>query len=475
MSTARVSHRALAWIAAVTAVVWASSGAIHPLIVAIGPKPVAFQPPRVAFEAAALPAPNKLLAAAGITEASQLRYVAVDGRAALQVQPAGQAERQGERQGERIYLDALTGNAIADADRARAVALARHYSGEQTATVLDTRLVEHFDRDYPWINRLLPVWAVAFEGRAGTVVYVDTGGDRLGTMSGSSKRYWQGLFQTLHTLSFIEVPYLRPAAVGLMVGLFFATTVFGAALLLKRGGLQRSRRFHRRLATVAVLPALLFPATGLFKLATDQLPGTTPPQPPAISTAQLSALPFNADDGALIEAVAVPVFGGAPVWRVVARRGEALNLWLTEADGTAIAGDDETLARRLASGAFGVEVSTPATLISAFDRDYGFANKRLPVWRAGGPAGQTWYFETRSGLVAAQLGGPYAALKESQGLLFNLLHKGHFLDPLGITPNQRNLLMSLLAVTVVLTALFGIAIRLRGRRPVAIPRQEQSA
>lgn len=457
MSTARGAHRALAWIAAVTAVVWASSGAIHPLIVAIGPKPVAFQPPRVAFQAAAFKAPNAVLTAAGIAEASQLRYVAVDGHAALQVQPQGQAER--------VYFDAVTGSPIADADRARAIVLARHYSGEQTGQVRDAKLIERFDRDYPWINRLLPVWAVAFADDTGTVVYVDTGGDRLGTISGSSKRYWQGLFQTLHTLSFIEVPYLRPAAVGLMAGLFFATAVFGAALLLKRGGLQRSRRFHRRLATVAVLPALLFPATGLFKLATDQLPGATSPQPPAIGTAQLSALPFKAGDGALIEAVAVPVFGGAPVWRVVAQRGEALNLWLTEADGTAIDGDDETLARRLASGAFGAEVSEAPMLISSFDRDYGFANKRLPVWRASGPAGQVWYFETRSGLVAAQLGGPYAALKESQGLLFNLLHKGHFLDPLGITPNQRNLLMSLLAATVVLTALFGIAIRLRaGRR-----------
>ncbi|WP_428381570.1 hypothetical protein [Nevskia ramosa] len=456
MSTVRRSHRALAWIAAVTAVVWASSGAIHPLIVAIGPKPVTFQPPQASFEAAAFKAPSAVLEAAGIGEASQLRYVAVDGHAALQVQPAGKAER--------VYFDAETGSPIANADRARAIALARHYSGEQTAAVRDAWLVEHFERDYPWINRLLPVWAVAFEDDIGTVVYVDTGGDRLGTLSGSSKRYWQGLFQTLHTLSFIEVPYLRPAAIGLMVGLFFATTVFGAAMLLRRGGAQASRRFHRRLAWIALLPALLFPATGLFKLLTDELPGQAAPLPPTIGTAQLSALPFKAGDGALSEAIAVPVFGGAPVWKVVALRDAKPEVRLSAADGSAIDGGDEALARRLASGAFGAEISEAPVLVSSFDRDYGFANKRLPVWRATGPSNQTWYFETRSGLVAAQLGGPYGELKQAQALLFNLLHKGHFLDPLGLTPNQRNLLMSGLAATIVLMALFGVAIRLRGRR-----------
>ncbi|WP_295686672.1 hypothetical protein [uncultured Nevskia sp.] len=456
MSAARRTHRALAWIAAVTAVVWASSGAIHPLIVAIGPKPVTFQPPQTSFEAAAFKAPNAVLEAAGIGEASQLRYVSIDGHAALQVQPAGKAER--------VYLDAQTGSPIANADRARAITLARHYSGEQTAPVRDAWLITQFERDYPWINRLLPVWAVAFEDDIGTVVYVDTGGDRLGTLSGSSKRFWQGLFQTLHTLSFIEVPYLRPAAIGLMVGLFFATTVFGAAMLLRRGGAQTSRRFHRRLAWIAVLPALLFPATGLFKLLTDELPGQAAPLPPAISTAQLSALPFKAGDGALIEAIAVPVFGGAPLWKTVALRDAKLVVRLNEADGTALDGGDEALARRIASGAFGKDLSEAPVLIGSFDRDYGFANKRLPVWRATGPANQIWYFETRSGLVAAQLGGPYGELKQAQALLFNLLHKGHFLDPLGLTPNQRNLLMSTLAATIVLMALFGIAIRLRGRR-----------
>lgn len=456
MSRARKLHRALAWTAAVTAVVWATSGAFHPLITAIGPKPVAFQPPASSFEAAALPAPAALLATAGISGASQLRYLAVDGRAALQVQPAGR--------GERVYLDAASGQPLADADRKRAIALARHYSGLADTAVAETRLVEQFERDYPWINRLLPVWAVRFEGADAVTVFVDTGSDRLGTMSDAPKRLWQGLFQTLHTLSFIEVPYLRVIAITALVGTLLITAGFGARLLLTRGGRQPARRWHRRLAWLAVLPALVFPATGLFKLLTGQIPVAPLPVPPNLATSALTALPFTAADGAIREAVAVPVIGGRPVWRVVAPRGEALNLWLSEADGTAINGDDEALARRIASGALGKPVTEPLSLISAFDRDYGFANKRLPVWRASADDGSGWYFETRSGVVAAQVGGPDGALAQTQALIFNLLHKGHFLDPLGVTPNQRNIVMSALAASIVLTALFGIALRRRASR-----------
>lgn len=449
-------HRTVAWTAAVTAVVWATSGAFHPLITAIGPKPVAFQPPAASFEAAALPAPAALLATAGIGDANQLRYLAVDGQPVLQVQPAGR--------GERLYLDAASGQPLADADRQRAIALARHYSGLTDRAVAETRLVEHFERDYPWINRLLPVWAVRFDGDDAVTVFVDTGSDRLGTMNDASKRRWQGLFQTLHTLSFIDVPYLRAIAITALVGTLFVTAGFGARLLLTRGGRQPARRWHRRVAWLAVLPALLFPATGLFKLLVGQLPTSPLPTPPRLATSALTALPFTAADGDIREAVAVPVIGGAPVWRVVAPRGEVLNLWLTEADGSAIAGDDELLARRIASGALGTPVTAPLTLISAFDRDYGFANKRLPVWRASADDGSGWYFDTRSGVVAAKVGRPDGALAQSQATLFNLLHKGHFLDPLGVTANQRNVAMSALAATVVLTALFGVALRRRVRR-----------
>lgn len=454
MSRARQLHRALAWVAAVTAAAWATSGALHPLIVAIGPKPVAFQPQHTSFEAAAVSAPAELLAKVGIAEASQLRYVAVDGRPALQVLPVGAGERR--------YLDAASGQLIAGADQARAIALARHYSGEQTATVRDVRLVERFDRDYPWINRLLPVWAVAFEGEAGVRVYVDTGSDRLGTMSGASKRYWQSLFQTLHTLSFIEVPYLRPAAVGLMVGVLLATAVFGSALLLRRGGSQPGRRFHRRLAYLALLPALLFPATGLFKLLVGQLPYTPPPQPPAIAAGTLTAPPFAAGDGALLEAVAIPLRDSAAVWRVVLAQGEETAIRLRGADGSVLDGDDGALAQRIASTVFGRSVAEPLTELRRFDRDYGFANKRLPVWKAAGPDGRDWYFETRSGLVAAQIGG----LPQLQAQVFDLLHKGQLFNRLGLSLGQRDLLMSTMAGLVVLTALLGLRLRLRRRRPV---------
>ena len=80
------------------------------------------------------------------------------------------------------------------------------------------------------------------------------------------------------------------------------------------------------------------------------------------------------------------------------------------------------------------------------------------------PGGFSYGDYLRSGAVAAITGGPARALEATQGLLFNLLHKGHVLDPLGVTPNQRNVVMSALAAAVALTALFGIALRRRATR-----------
>ena len=76
-------------------------------------------------------------------------------------------------------------------------------------------------------------------------MFVDTGSDRLGTMSDAPKRLWQGLFQILHTLSFIEVPYLRVIAITALVGTLLFTAGFGARLLLTRGGRQSLRRCPR--------------------------------------------------------------------------------------------------------------------------------------------------------------------------------------------------------------------------------------
>ena len=66
------------------------------------------------------------------------------------------------------------------------------------------------------------------------------------------------------------------------------------------------------------------------------------------------------------------------------------------------------------------------TLITKFAGEYGFVNKRLPVWRVSYSTNEhdTYYVETSSGKLAARIND--VTLREATS--FNFLHKHHFMD-----------------------------------------------
>lgn len=448
VSRARGLHRRLAWVAAAAALVWAASGILHPVIVWTGPKPAAFAPPPSAFAAAAVPAPSALLAAAGILDAERLRYLAVDGQAALQVQRGGRPERS--------YLDAATGRLLPDADRAQAIRLARHYAGETTAEVREARLQTRFDADYPAVNRLLPVWRVNFAREDRLAVWVDTGGDRLGTLSIARKRSLQRWFQVLHKLSPLDgLPLLRDLVIGLFSSALLLTAGAGASLLLRRGGRVPARRWHRRLAWLAVLPALAFPASGLFHLVAYE--GSRPlAVSPAMTGTDYKAVPFAVEDGLVREAVSLALPKG-PGWLLLSADGSETRSRYVGADGQPLAEDEAALVRHWASVHFGVAEAALAepTRITRFTAEYGFANKLLPVWRVAGPNGEIAFFDPASGRLSAAI----RPLNLAEGAVFDWLHKGHWLDALGLRPDRRNAVLIALATLVLLTAALGLALR----------------
>lgn len=456
VSSLRGWHRRLAWVAAAAALVWAASGILHPVIVWTGPKPAAFAPPPSAFVPAALPAPASLLAAAGIVDAEQLRYLAIDDRPVLQVQRGGSPER--------VYLDAASGEVLSDADREQAIRLARHYAGEPQAEVREARLQTHFDADYPAVNRLLPVWRIDFAREDGLAVWIDTGGDRLGTLSGSRKRSQQRLFQILHKLSPLDgLPLLRDLLIGLFSSALLLTAAAGAALLLRRGGRVAARRWHRRLAWLAVLPALAFPASGLFHLLAYE--GSRPLAPrPAMIGADYAALPFSASDAPVLEAVSLALPNG-PGWLLRLADGSGTRSRYVAADGRVLAEDEAALVRHWAAAQFGIAEDAVAApeRIARFTAEYGFANKLLPVWRVAGPNDEIAFFDPASGRLSAAI----RPLNLAEGAAFDWLHKGHWLDALGLKPDARNAVLIALAALVLLTAGVGLWLRQANRSGAA--------
>ena len=439
---ARGLHTRLAWVAGLVAMAWAATGFLHPIMSWTAPRPAVQAPPAQTLPLSGLIAPGPLLAQAGLAETRQVRLADVEGSLVwFAATPEG---------GGRIALDARTGAPAPEAERTHAIALARHYAGLADTPVRSARLITAFSTDYPSVNRLLPVWEVTFDTPDALALYVDTGMDRLAAVTNTPRRILLSVFQNVHTLKFLERwEPVRLAVITLLIGTVMAMTIAGAAMLLSGRG-RGMRRVHRALAWAALVPTLMFTGSGLFHLfMTNSLSPRPEPTASLFRTADLPPPPRAGNAMMRFGALAASAGPSGPLWRVeAAGTGHYLGgaAGLTDADH----------ARALAGAAPDAAVSR----VERFGGDYGFINKRLPVWRvetADGPV----FVDVREGLIAAS--GVASPLARMEDWTFDTLHKWHFLDPLG----RRNRDYGTMAATLVIltTAGFGLALAARRRRP----------
>ena len=100
------------------------------------------------------------------------------------------------------YFDAATGRPLPATTEARhAESLARWYAGHAAddARVLSVDKLGAFGGDYPYVNRVLPVWKVRLATPDDLAVYVSTADDRLVTLSNGPGRLYQAVFRAVHT------------------------------------------------------------------------------------------------------------------------------------------------------------------------------------------------------------------------------------------------------------------------------------
>lgn len=440
---ARALHARLAWVAGLVAMAWAATGFLHPIMSWTAPRPAVQAPPAQALPLAGLVAPGPLLAQAGLAETRQVRLADVEG--AL-VWFAATPEA-----GARIAFDARTGAPAPEAERAHAVALARHYAGLPDAPIASATLITAFSTDYPSVNRLLPVWAVTFDTPDRLTLFVDTGMDRLAAVTNTPRRIRLWVFQNVHTLKVLERwEPLRLAVITPLIGTVLAMTIAGAALLLSAGRGRGMRRLHRALAWAALVPTLMFTTSGLFHLfMTSNLDPKPEPAAGLFRTADMPPPPRAESAMMRFGALTASAGPSGPLWRVeAAGAGHYL--------GGAAGLSDADRARVLA----GAGPDAAVSLVERFGGDYGFLNKRLPVWRVETASGPV-FADVREGLVAAS--GAAFPLTRMEDWTFDTLHKWHFLDPLG----RRNRDYGTMAATllILVTAGFGLALAVRRRRP----------
>ncbi|MFN3587364.1 MAG: hypothetical protein ACK4UT_07660, partial [Moraxellaceae bacterium] len=178
-------HRLIGLVAVLPVVLWGLSGLAHPILTRLQPQPAAMMPPPAllapvpAAARAGLPPLSALLGAEGIARIENARLMMWEGRAVWQLTLPSAPERR--------YVDANSGAVLEGVDRALAIVLARHYSGEATRPIASATLVSQFSDDYLYVNRLLPVWRVEFAGGDRLRAYVETSPLRLATLDNTLK------------------------------------------------------------------------------------------------------------------------------------------------------------------------------------------------------------------------------------------------------------------------------------------------
>ena len=437
-------HRALGWCAGFALIFWGGSGLLHPLMSWVSVKPVAFTAP-----AKATIDWNKIelspdLAIRQHRDLRAARLLMVDGAPMLQLSSVNDAER---------HFISL-GSAAAPSDKDYAITLARHYSGN-AAPIKTATLITEFSRAYPPVNRLLPVWRITFDRADGLAVYVDTGNDRLGTMTTNLKVALLKVFQTVHTLDFLApLEAVRVLIIGFLILTIICITGLGIALIirLRRNRLgYKARGWHRRLSYIAWLPALTFAVSGFFHLVTSSsLRDVSYPVPPALQS--------TAPD--------MPHVPGATELRLLTDNRGA-GYWLSLPDNMvannpvtdfALLRVEETLQSPEQKTYFKQKNLSPPELKKTFDTEYGFLNRRLPVWRIADTQNHYVYFyDAIDNIIVTRVD----RLTKSDNWFFANFHKWQFMNPLGLL--TRDLCMMAAVILLVAMSGFGLKMLLRKR------------
>ncbi|MEE4207506.1 MAG: PepSY domain-containing protein [Erythrobacter sp.] len=261
-------HRLLALVGGISLLVWGLSGLTHIAMVLFGPQQAQFMPPATEVELTDARPISETLAANGIAEAVAVKTVpSPDGKALWQVTEEPLAERR--------YFAAADGREILDGDRSQAEFIARHFLATDREIVSATLQTE-FDADYPWVNRLLPVWKVEFAGDDRLTAYVHTETSSIAAVNNSTKEGLQTAFRVLHTWEWVPqgMDWLRVVVIGLMVASLLALAVTGIMMLVtvrRRKRAPGAKGWHRIAGYVLALPLIMFSASGIYHLVQSAL------------------------------------------------------------------------------------------------------------------------------------------------------------------------------------------------------------
>jgi hypothetical protein len=478
-------HRGLVWSALAALLIFVVSGFLHVLVTWVGPQTAVQQPPQHRFTTGQLQAVIPVLQQHNIQQARIVKLVPSAQGALLQVTVDPLMPRR--------YFDLHSGAELRDYDEIQARWLASHYLAGREHAVADVQFQTAFDSDYPWVNRLLPVYKIRLADSDGLTLYLHTETLALAAITDNSKQQVQWLFRQLHTFSWLE-PFRhgRVVLMALLLLSLLGMLISGLCLLYalrRKSAVTPARQVHRWVAHGVAIPLLGFTASGFYHLLHNEYGATAtdfniaqPLNVPAAVALQPGALAVLSQDlhGVNLLRVADQLYFRASLAPAMAGGGEhdhhavrqqrfdgvpreQGSRYLSLQHDAQPSLTDEAVARQLVMAHLNLtsEQVIAVEKITHFGPGYDFRNKRLPVWKVT-VAARPWdvlYVDVASGVLVDRS----STASRLENLSFSFLHKWNFLVmPLG--RENRDLLLSLVLGLTLLLALLGLRVRLARRR-----------
>lgn len=474
-------HRRLAFVAVIPLLLWASSGLLHPLLSHV----LTTQAARTELPATgpSLPAhyltPAQLLNQHAVERFDNLRLVNLGGilyYQLIQRLPAEPSSYLEAGPGPLLlrYFRVDDGRELENGDALYALALARHYAGDDFAAVRDIQTLTHFAPDYGSINRLLPVQQVSLARSDDLQLFIHTASSRLAAVSDHSRSLALKVFQFVHQWGWLgpaHAPW-RVVAIGFFAGAIALLGIAGLLLysLLWPRKRRHNARWHRRMGLLVSLSLLGFSTSGLHQVTGDWHPeafrgwrasagfkpgeiGTDPlPQLQTLGARELSLARFE----------------GRAYWQLGYIDEQGVHWQYLPASGDPNpAPSDAEYATFLARQACGASCEWVAQEERRhFGHDYPEVMKRLPVHKvtltdANGAV--SYFIETGSGEIAHRARPD----ERFRAMHFMLMHKYSFLNGLGLV--GRDLIVTALALGILATAGLGLILVLRRSRGASTP------
>jgi hypothetical protein len=370
-----------------------------------------------------------------------------------------------------VYIDIEKGSIVPHFDQAYAIYLARYFTDDSTSKIKSMTKQRDFDFYYREINRLLPVWKIEFERSDKMTVYVETNSSRLGTFNDKYRTAFIWIFNTFHNWEFLPAQlsdHFRLSLLLFFSGFIFITAFLGLVIygigwnkfkkIKNSNEKTETRRSHRKLGLAFSLFTFMFSFSGFYHALNKWDTDSSPKENKLILTQQLSAIEdsvlFNPADS--ITTLSVLNTTEGVYYRCMSSYSNKIKWINAETKNRSNKNMDSlySLEQALANTQLSTKELARISFLDHFDHEYGFINKRLPVYKVefNDNKNTTLYIEPSSKKIAAHITNE----KRQEGYSFAFLHKFVFLKGLGA--DVKDIANMLAALTILMVAYKGIKI-----------------